>query len=640
MIASTAFPSFVLTHILQFSIAIALVGLLIPITARRWPHFTFLICMLALAKCLVPPLITSPAGLFTRHSGLAFAPQLDGIKGDQLVWLKQYYASDECSVWESQSTVVTTVGPSTEFSLPSVGTLLLGAWFAGFLVVCLRAGWQFLMLQRVLRHTRPAPAHVEELATRIRAQLQLKREVPVVVSEQNFGPACVGALQPKLVLPRVLVSRWSDRLLQPVLAHELVHARRGDIVWGYLQFLAQLVWWFHPLVWWLGRRASLLCERCCDEEVVASVDCSPGDYAESLVRVLELKNAFRVVPLCQAMSPVEITSQRLERLMKRYGKFSKGTSGANWVIVALMAAVLIPGMQWAQAQEADEIRPDEKEYRAKINAAIEHGEWGKAIGLLEPVVEQDPNNGSATFFLGYVLHASGKIDEALVYHKKAAEFPELKPIATYNWACALALQGKRDEALAKLEESIDAGFEHESDLIYDADLKSLFETEKFKELRSRTKNGRAKSKGNGDFDFWVGRWSVMNANGDLLGTNVVTSSDKGHVITEKWTSRGGGTGTSINFYHPQKGKWCQTWVDDKGGVIEYEGDFVDGKMTFKGTMFAATGKRHLSRMTFTPKDDGTVEQFIEQSENGGKTWEVYFKGSYHPKASKSETVSF
>ncbi len=640
MIASSSWQSIVVPHVLQFSIAIFIVACLMGITSRRWPHFTFLVCMLALLKCLVPPVITSPAGLFTRHSGVAFSPQLQHMEADQVVRLKQTTFASSAGWWQTYQTQATRYQPTLAWTgIQYPGRLvsrdwmfvLLYGWVCGGILVLGRASWQYLRLLRLIRRSRPASSNLVALTGEIQQQLGSSRKVQVLVSDQNFGPACVGFWRPKLILPSQIADGWSGRLLRPVVAHEMAHTRRGDILWGYLQFVAQIVWWFHPLVWWLGRRAHLLCERCCDDEVIASTTCRRADYAESLVRVLELKSSLRAVPLCHAISPAEITSQRLERLMKRCGEYSPAKSKVGWIATALLAAIILPGMQWATAQDGQTTEEEKVQYRSQINQAIASSNWEEAIELLRPVVERDPKNGGALFYLGYALHAKGDLEEALEYHRKAARFPNMKPVALYNCACALALMGEHDQALEQLTAAMDAGFVHESDLRDDPDLKSLFERSEFKALRERTTAQQKAKKKLREFDFWVGEWSVVNAAGDVVGTNRITASDNGHVITEKWTSRSGGTGTSINYYHPEQEQWRQTWVDAEGGVIEYRGKFSDGKMQFEGEMFQPNGTKLLSRMTFTPNSDGTVEQFIENSEDGGKTWTTYFKGTYQPK---------
>ena len=130
------------------------------------------------------------------------------------------------------------------------------------------------------------------------------------------------------------------------------------------------------------------------------------------------------------------------------------------------------------------------------------------------------------------------------------------------------------------------------------------------------------------FDFWIGQWEVRSKDGRLLGTNTISKSDNGFVLTEKWKSARGGTGTSINYYDPRDAAWKQVWVDVAGGIIRYSGKFADGRMNFEGDFFARNGSQGIAKATFTPLPDGRVHQHIEHSEDDGKTWKIYFDGYY------------
>jgi hypothetical protein len=121
---------------------------------------------------------------------------------------------------------------------------------------------------------------------------------------------------------------------------------------------------------------------------------------------------------------------------------------------------------------------------------------------------------------------------------------------------------------------------------------------------------------------------VTNPAGKRVGTNVITKSDAGFLLTEKWTSSTNNTGSSVNFFDPADGKWHQIWVDDAGNVTRYAGAWSNGAMRFIGQSCTAEGKKAPRRMTFTPRKDGTVRQLIEKSGDGGQTWTVDFDGIY------------
>ena len=90
--------------------------------------------------------------------------------------------------------------------------------------------------------------------------------------------------RPLLLVPSGIEDDLTPRQLAAVLTHELCHVRRRDNVTAAVHMLAEAVFWFHPLVWWIGARLVDERERACDEEVVRTFG-APQTYAEGIVNV-------------------------------------------------------------------------------------------------------------------------------------------------------------------------------------------------------------------------------------------------------------------------------------------------------------------------------------------------------------------
>lgn len=134
------------------------------------------------------------------------------------------------------------------------------------------------------------------------------------------------------------------------------------------------------------------------------------------------------------------------------------------------------------------------------------------------------------------------------------------------------------------------------------------------------------------FDFWVGEWDVL-MRGRLVGHSRIEALPGGCLITEHYEAVPPGyAGKSLNFYDPVAKAWKQTWVDNAGSIVYFEGQAQDGGMVLTGQRIGRGGPSNLSRMTFTPNTDGTVRQFVEVSKDGGKTWAAGFDGTYVKKA--------
>jgi hypothetical protein len=90
-------------------------------------------------------------------------------------------------------------------------------------------------------------------------------------------------------LPAAALMALSPEQLEAVLAHELAHVRRADYLWNLIQTMVETLLFFHPAVWWLGRRLRQQRELCCDDVAVQSC-ADPLVYATALLRLEERRS--------------------------------------------------------------------------------------------------------------------------------------------------------------------------------------------------------------------------------------------------------------------------------------------------------------------------------------------------------------
>jgi beta-lactamase regulating signal transducer with metallopeptidase domain len=358
-----AWPSLVWSQVWQVTLLALVVWALVRTLGRDRPHLASVLWVVVLIKCITPPIVSSPAGVFcwlqpgdarevaaraqlqSFDAGLpAKLPTILPAKGpdeassDVVVRLSPrriapHAAGDrEYSPWTGAS--------MTEWIVVSLAAI----WLAGCLVYTGVFARRWLALCRNLRAEQCTNA--AELAgevARLCGELGVRRRVRLLVTSQPIGPAVVGLWRPVVILPAALVAGKTAAELRPLLAHELVHIRRGDLWLALLQTLAALVWWFHPLVRLASRLLSREAERCCDEAVIAHLGCDPAAYARSLLDVLALKQQLRPVPAFPGVRPLDVTSQRLERIMNLRQGCHKRTPWWCWLTMLALAAVVLPG---------------------------------------------------------------------------------------------------------------------------------------------------------------------------------------------------------------------------------------------------------------------------------------------------------
>jgi len=140
------------------------------------------------------------------------------------------------------------------------------------------------------------------------------------------------------------------------------------------------------------------------------------------------------------------------------------------------------------------------------------------------------------------------------------------------------------------------------------------------------------SKQSHQFDFWVGAWDVASAKapGKTIAHSRIEKLYAGCAVRENWKPlRPEAGGGSLNAYDPVRGKWRQFWTDSDGAIIEFAGGLNGTRMILEGPLDQAGQPPQQKRMTFTPKDDGSVEQVGETSRDG-KVWTPEYDLIYRP----------
>jgi len=165
--------------------------------------------------------------------------------------------------------------------------ILSGIWLCGFLTViaiwCVR--WRRIAV--AIRESAPSIEGREvETLRRLEVAMGIRSRVEMRISRTMLEPGVFGIVRPMLIWPQGISACLDDGHLEAVLSHELWHVRRRDNLAAALHMIVEAVFWFHPLVWWLGARLVDERERACDEQVL-ELGSQRNVYAESILKVCQ-----------------------------------------------------------------------------------------------------------------------------------------------------------------------------------------------------------------------------------------------------------------------------------------------------------------------------------------------------------------
>ncbi len=275
----------------QISFAVIGVGAVCIALRRASAHWRYLLWLVVLVKCLVPPIwsislfevpetwrgvgrppmsATEPSERETTGGAVMTAtkPNVDQSRSDAKE-VGIFGMATTASHWQGMARALVVL-----WALASVGYLL---W-------ALVKGWR---IQRDLTAHRTFPdlelecefvEMVQALGIRSRPRLCLIRGIS--------QPFVWGVLRGCIYLPERFSREGSSRERKLILCHELAHVLRWDAMLNVLQIIVQAIFIFHPFVWWMNRQIRQEREKSCDEIAIAGLNVSPRTYASTIIERL------------------------------------------------------------------------------------------------------------------------------------------------------------------------------------------------------------------------------------------------------------------------------------------------------------------------------------------------------------------
>lgn len=324
MTASNELLELVVAQIWQVTILCVVAGWLSKTLLRTSPVLKYYLGVVVLLKSVTPPLWASHCGIFS--------------------WLFQ-------SLSTATSTFVShLLGP--KWSPQHIALVAISIWSVGFLFSLIRTfmAWRIIQ-QRIDATTIPASRQLLDRIEELKRKLGIQKTIRVALTNESLGPAILGVWQPTMILPLSVVSCKTAEDLEPILAHELLHVRRGDTWVAMLETIARACWWFHPQVQRTADETSQAGELCCDEDVLRELFYAPRRYAESLLDVCEAKcrlqphiggaKSIADVAATRGVRVEQVTRDRLRRIMT--AKTSRPRQMLNTGLLILGLLIVLPG---------------------------------------------------------------------------------------------------------------------------------------------------------------------------------------------------------------------------------------------------------------------------------------------------------
>jgi beta-lactamase regulating signal transducer with metallopeptidase domain len=341
----TQVTDYLLTQSWQIALLVAVVAAVSLVLKNRSSHVRYMLWLIVLAKCLVPPLLTIPLAVLPEQKApepavISVPPPTTEVVPERLEVVEFRDLRPVNITTEPVLTKPTVMDRLAEVTWRQ--WLGLG-WIAGagvFATAVLLKAWK--TNRRLKRQRTPLSKQLEGEVDEFFGEVGV-RTIPKVWFIEGVGqPFVWGLVRGAIYLPADCDKNNGSKDRRVVLGHELSHVVRFDAAVNLLQIVAQAAYWFHPFVWWANKRIREEREKCCDEMAIARLNAVPRDYSTAIVNTLVGGHAAQPVPSLAVAGPAKNLEDRIKTIMKSDKKFCRRPTFITVAVALILAAVIVP----------------------------------------------------------------------------------------------------------------------------------------------------------------------------------------------------------------------------------------------------------------------------------------------------------
>lgn len=164
---------------------------------------------------------------------------------------------------------------------------------------------------------------LEKILKNCKSQLNINKNIQVVVHDTISSPSLVGMCKVNIILPSNLIN-LSEEELTHIFLHELCHYKNKDNYIDNLLGVLQCVHWFNPLIYYYFKKMRNDMEIACDERVLSVLnEDEHNKYGITMLNVLEKINFTSKVRIGLNMANDKKTMRERVELIKNSKNFSK-----------------------------------------------------------------------------------------------------------------------------------------------------------------------------------------------------------------------------------------------------------------------------------------------------------------------------
>ena len=220
--------------------------------------------------------------------------------------------------------------------------IIVTIWFAGIIFFTLKFIGALAYTQRLKYYRIGQISEEWQKKTRhLCKKLNIGKAVKIYESALAKVPMVIGLINPVILLPVSAFTGLSSKQLESIIVHELAHILRRDYIINLLQSVVEILFFYHPAVWWINNIIRTERENCCDDIAIEQTGDSTN-YARALANIQEQYLINNNLALTAAGNKNKLL-KRIKRLLnqpKMKTNFIEGFTASCIILIGIFIIVL------------------------------------------------------------------------------------------------------------------------------------------------------------------------------------------------------------------------------------------------------------------------------------------------------------
>ncbi|MFT3739537.1 MAG: M56 family metallopeptidase [Breznakibacter sp.] len=186
----------------------------------------------------------------------------------------------------------------------------------------------------------PISGHWATRIDDIARSLHIKRKIKAYCSPRTRVPVTLGTFKPIVLFPVTAFTGLSPSAIEAIIAHELAHVMRNDYLFNIFQSIIEILFFYHPAVWFISAEIRAERENSCDN-IAIGVTGDKLEYAKALVAVETGQTLYEPqlsMAFVQRKGTVLQRIKRLQKQMTMRTNFNEGLIAAVVIVAGLTLA--------------------------------------------------------------------------------------------------------------------------------------------------------------------------------------------------------------------------------------------------------------------------------------------------------------